>query len=430
MRQKFITFIITAALLLTQLLVFPSFAEEDKKDDADDLKLYAQSAVLIDADSGRVLYGKNEQVPRPMASTTKIMTCIVALEHGNPEDVVTASSTAASQPKVHLSVRSGEQFYLKDLLYSLMLESHNDSAVMIAEHIGGSVEGFAAMMNQKARDLGCTDSFFITPNGLDAKVTLDGEERIHSTTARDLSRIMKYCVMDSPKKDSFLEITRTQNYSFTDVAKKRSFSCVNHNALLSMMDGALSGKTGFTGGAGYSYVGALKRDDRTFAIALLGCGWPPHKTYKWSDARMLFQYGLDNYHYKNVFQDREFEQAAVLEGVPESGDISKTPGVALSLMLKPEDKELEVLMNEQEEVKVEYDIPKVLSAPVYEGEAVGSVTYTLDGEKIKVYPVYTCSTIEKIDFRWCLEKIANSLLSGVTCPNFRVIYQKLLEILP
>ncbi|MDE6214339.1 MAG: serine hydrolase, partial [Lachnospiraceae bacterium] len=161
-------------------------AEEAKT--TDELQLYAQAAVLMDAESGRVLYGKNAKEVLPMASTTKIMTCILALEYGNPDEIVEASSYAASMPKVKLYVKPGEKYRLKDLLYSLMLESHNDSAVVIAEAVGGSVEGFAAMMNQKARDIGCYDTYFITPNGLDAVVNATG--RTHSTTAADLARIM------------------------------------------------------------------------------------------------------------------------------------------------------------------------------------------------------------------------------------------------
>ena len=245
------------------------------------LELHARGAVLMDADSGRVLYGKEEETVLPMASTTKIMTCILALELGDLEDEVEASSYAASQPKVHLGMSEGETFYLKDLLHSLMLESHNDSAVAIAEHIGGSVEGFAELMNGKAREIGCEDTYFITPNGLDAVEVVDGKEVRHSTTAKDLARIMRYCIMLSPKRETFLEITRTPNYSFANRQGSRSYSCTNHNAFLSMMDGALSGKTGFTGGAGYCYVGALRRDGRTFIVALLACGWPAHKTYKW-----------------------------------------------------------------------------------------------------------------------------------------------------
>ena len=181
-----------------------------------------------------------------------------------------------------MGVRKGEQYRLKDLLYGLMLESYNDAAVMIAEFIGGTREGFAAMMNEKARELGCKDTWFITPNGLDAQETDEkGEIHTHSTTAKDLARILLYCIQESPKKEEFLKITRTSDYYFTDESGKRAFSCRNHNALLTMMDGALTGKTGFTGGAGYCYTGALFRDGRLYIISLLGCGWPPHKTYKW-----------------------------------------------------------------------------------------------------------------------------------------------------
>ena len=110
-----------------------------------------------------------------------------------------------------------------------MLESHNDAAVMIAEHVGGSVEGFAALMNQKARDLGCSDTYFITPNGLDASREENGQMKEHSTTAADLARIMNYCIGTSPKKEEFLKITGTQSYYFTDQEGKRSYNCQNHN---------------------------------------------------------------------------------------------------------------------------------------------------------------------------------------------------------
>lgn len=117
---------------------------------AEDMQLYAQSAVLMDGDSGRILFGKNEQEVRAMASTTKIMTCILVLENTDPSDTAAVSENAAMQPKVHLGVQKGETFYVKDLLYSLMLESHNDVAVILAEKTAGSVEAFAEKMNQKA----------------------------------------------------------------------------------------------------------------------------------------------------------------------------------------------------------------------------------------------------------------------------------------
>ena len=153
--------------------------------------------------------------------------------------VQTCALPISRQPEVHLGVRTGEKYYIRDILYSLMLESHNDSAVMIAEGIAGSVEQFAAWMNEKAQKLGCRDTHFVTPNGLDG----EDEGGIHSTTASDLARIMRYCIMDSPKRAEFLEITRAGNYSFSDLEGSRSFSCNNHNAFLSMMEGALDRKS-------------------------------------------------------------------------------------------------------------------------------------------------------------------------------------------
>lgn len=378
---------------------------QEQQNQKDELGLYAQSAVLMDAKTGRILYGKNEGVARPMASTTKIMTCIIALEYGNLSDTVTASQNAAAQPKVHLGVYKGQTFRLEDLLYSLMLESHNDAAVMIAEHVGGSVEGFAALMNQKARDLGCSDTYFITPNGLDASREENGQMKEHSTTAADLARIMNYCIGTSPKKEEFLKITGTQSYYFTDQEGKRSYNCQNHNALLTMMSGAFSGKTGFTGGAGYSYVGALEDGGREFTIALLGCGWPPHKTYKWSDARKLFGYGMEHYQYREVYQEKTFPEIPVENGVPCSGNPGDPVVVHAGLNLKEEEKSLKLLMAEDEEVTVSEELPDTLEAPLKKGQTVGTVTYRLQGENVKTFPVYLTEDVEKITFRWCLDHV-------------------------
>lgn len=392
--------ILIFAICLYLLCPFFVYGEEEE------LTLYSQSAVLMDADSGRVLYGKNEDIKRPMASTTKIMTCIIALENGNLKDVITASSNAAAQPKVHLGMVRGEQFYLKDLLYALMLESFNDSAVAIAEHIGGDTEGFAALMNKKAKELGCNSTFFITPNGLDAKnVMSDGTELIHSTTAEELARIMKYCLNESPEREKFLEITRTQNYSFTDVQKKHSYSCTNHNALLTMMNGALTGKTGFTGGAGYSYVGALERDGRTYIISLLGCGWPPHKTWKWSDAQKLFKYGIDNYKIRDVFKEQQLEPVLVENGIPDTGDISQSAQVRIDMGISEQEKTLKLLLSEDESVEIVKNIPDKLTAPVKEEQIIGNITYKLNNKNIKIYPVYACKTIERITLKWCIGNV-------------------------
>lgn len=393
---------VAAMVLAAALFCCPmqtSHAEEKKNDD---LQLYAQAAVLMDADSGRVLYGKNEDAVLPMASTTKIMTCILALEYGNPEQIVEASSYAASMPKVKLNIRQGEKFRLKDLLYSLMLESHNDTAVVVAEAVGGSVEKFAAMMNQKARDIGCFDTCFITPNGLDATVNETG--RAHATTAADLAKIMAYCVTDSPKKEEFLEITRTISYDFTDVDGGRSFHCDNHNAFLGMMQEALSGKTGFTNNAGYCYVGAVESEGRIFTVALLACGWPNNRSYKWSDMKKLAAYGMEHYHYQDIYEGKNFADISVQGGI--AGETG-TPwdNACVSVALEKGEKSLPYLLCKEDRVEVRTRVEKVLSAPVSAGMKVGEVSYYLNGELIKQYDILTEETVEKQSFSWILNYI-------------------------
>lgn len=367
-------------------------------------QLYARSAVLMDADSGRILFGKEEDVKRPMASTTKIMTCILALEHMEENQVAEVSEHAARQPEVHLGVRTGEKYYIRDILYSLMLESHNDSAVMIAEGIAGSVEQFAAWMNEKAQKLGCRDTHFVTPNGLDG----EDEGGIHSTTASDLARIMRYCIMDSPKRAEFLEITRAGNYSFSDLEGSRSFSCNNHNAFLSMMEGALSGKTGFTADAGYCYVGALERDGRTFIVALLACGWPNNKGYKWKDTRALMEYGLANYEYRNVWKDIETEELPVKGGACETDIYAENTAVPVGISGSAAgtgEEKLLVLLRTDETVEVTKELEKGFTAPVKEGTYAGRVIYTLEGKMIASYDLVTLKGVGDRSFLWCFQEI-------------------------
>lgn len=370
----------------------------------EELQLYAQAAVLMDADSGRVLYGKNEDAVLPMASTTKIMTCILALEYGDPEQIAEVSAYAAGMPKVKLYVRQGEKFRLRDLLYSLMLESHNDSAVVVAEAVGGSVEKFAAMMNQKARDIGCFDTYFITPNGLDATVNETG--KTHATTAADLAKIMAYCVTDSPKKEEFLEITRTLNYDFTDADGSRSFHCNNHNAFLGMMQEALSGKTGFTNNAGYCYVGAIKSEDRIFTVALLACGWPNNRSYKWSDMKKLAAYGMEHYHYQDIYEEKTFADIPVRGGI--AGEAG-TPWdrAYVGVTMEKGVKSLSYLLSEEDQIEVKTRVETVLDAPVAAGEKVGEVSYYLNGELVKRYDLLAEKAVEEQSFLWILQYIVN-----------------------
>lgn len=348
--------------------------------------LYARSAVLMDADTGRILYEKNGEEVLPMASTTKIMTLLVTLENADLEGTVTVSSYAASMPDVQLNIREGERYRLKDLCYSMMLESHNDAAAAIAEHVGGSVEGFASMMNQKARDLGCYHTYFITPNGLDA----EDEHGVHSTTAEDLARIMRFCMQN----DTFLSITREPSWNFTDLDGTRSFTVNNKNAFLNMMEGALTGKTGFTNDAGYCYVGALEREGKRLIVALLACGWPGNRTWKWSDTQTLMNYGLDTYHHETVGEEMiRMEPAAVQDGRKESVELRADIGT------------VQMLLKEDDLFQIETDRPSELQAPVEAGEIVGTVAYYLNNEIVDIFPVYAAETVQKIDYWWCLNRI-------------------------
>lgn len=383
----------------------PDETQEENEIEIEEPKnLYALSACLMDADSGRILFGKEEDVRRANASTTKIMTLIVTLEHADLNNVVTFSDYAASQPDVQLNGASGEQFLLKDLCFSLMLESHNDSAVAIAEHVAGSVEAFAGLMNEKAAELGCMDTYFITPNGLDK----EDENGFHGTTAADLARIMSYCIKESPMKETFLEITQTPSYSFSNIEGTRNYSCNNHNRFLTMMDGAISGKTGFTGNAGYCYVGALRRDDRTYVVALLGCGWPNNKNYKWSDTKQLMQYGIDSFEKVNLLEleiPKEAECPLKISG-------AKTEGYSRIKMTevqnRTEEKQIEnILLRKDESIEFKLERKQRLEAPVEAGTTVGTLKYILNGQVVREEELVLKDSVPAWDYRYsCLRMVA------------------------
>ncbi len=394
--------------MLILILTGESYLSKQNIQASEPDNLYALSACLMDADSGRVLFEKNGTMHRANASTTKIMTLILTLENADMDSLVTVSEYAARQPDVQLNINTGEQYLLRDLCYSLMLESHNDSAVAIAEHVGGSVEAFAKRMTAKAKEIGCTDTLFLTPNGLDAK----NESGSHGTTAVDLARIMSYCIMRSPKKAEFLEITRTPSYTFSNKVTgsdgtvsdgARQFTCHNHNAFLQMMEGALSGKTGFTGEAGYCYVGAVKRDNRTFVVALLGCGWPGNKTYKWKDTAKLMQYGIDHYKKTDWQEERKKQDLPETIRVCNAKTDSFLHELDVPVDIIPDDSQKQsntILKREDETVTVRWQIEKKVEAPVSMGEVVGSLEYRIGDELIGRELFVGTKSVERIDFIW------------------------------
>ena len=396
--------VVTAVLLFTQTYTSARGAEckipqtVDMKPVAEEpAELYALSAVLMDGESGRVLYEKDGERPLANASTTKVLTCIVALENSPGDDYVQVSQNAASQPEVKLGLQKGEQYYLEDLLYSLMLKSHNDTAVAIAEHCGGSVEGFARMLNRKAKQIGCKNTYFITPNGLDA----EDENGKHHTTARDLALIMRYAV----KNETFLHIAQTRDYTFSEITGKRTFSVHNANAFLDMRDGVLAGKTGYTSQAGYCYVCAWEKEGKTFIVSLLGCGWPNHKTYKWSDTEKLLDFGDYNYEYETYWKEPQTGKILVTDGVEDGQDIGTKIYLRGKCSVTAYDREKEVLLKKGETVTCKIEIPQKVSAPVLKGEKLGRIAYYLDGKLIDFYPVYAEKSVEKISFKWYTEKV-------------------------
>ncbi|MCI8416301.1 MAG: D-alanyl-D-alanine carboxypeptidase [Lachnospiraceae bacterium] len=486
MKQWWKQGILGCMLLSLAFPALPSRGEEPEAPKEPD-QLYAQSAVLMDADSGRILFEKNGHEIRPMASTTKIMTLIVALENGELDSMVTISEYAAGMPDVQLNARKGERYRLEDLLCSLMLESHNDSAVAIAEYVAeemrqeetGTVadrpkeqreeggldspreqreeggldspkeqpeEGaaldslkeqpkgvtavtdaktrskeesrelvaeFAKLMNAKARDIGCFDTHFVTPNGLDA----EDEGGIHATTAADLARILRYCISQSPQREKFLEITRRPSHSFSDESGARSFSVHNHNAFLQMMEGALSGKTGFTNQAGYCYVGSLRRDGKTYIAALLACGWPNHKSYKWSDMRKLMNYGLE-YYSLHSFSEVEPDMAELSPILVENGrgeEIGETVYVPVRRAEEPamtsqEGENRQILLRTDEAIQVECQVETKLKAPVEEGQQVGSIRYLVNGEVFRTELLVAEGPVYQVDLPWCADRVLDLFL--------------------
>lgn len=364
--------------------------------------LYAHSAVVIDGNSGRVLFGKNSEKKMPMASTTKIMTCILALEMGNPEDTAQVSERAALQPEVRLGASVGETFYMGDLLYALMLESYNDAAVMIAEAISGSVELFTMQMDQKARDLGCEHTHFVTPNGLDG----EDEEGIHETCARDLAQIMKYCVWDSVKAEEFLKITQTRQYSFFNVQGDREYVCSNHNTFPDQYPAVISGKTGFTSAAGYCYVCAAQMGERKFAAVVLASGWPYNRTYKWQDMKKLLDYAKTHYYEVNLPYPEKQRTVEVDHGWEKGRNPWENIQIPVYFERKKDNK---FLLGDSEILIRRIEWRKKVKAPIMKDEILGRIQFNI-GEKVVWEGMIRASKavirpVLKNWFDWTLQKI-------------------------
>lgn len=393
---------ITAIILV--VILFFTCAKEIKA--VKQSELHARAAILVDAENMRVLYGKNEHERMAVASTTKIMTLLVALEYGDMEGEVCFSSYAASQPDVQLNAGKGERYRLEDLLYIMMLKSYNDVAVAVAEHVGGILNGdaspnetreesikdvarFVDMMNEKARNLGCLDTYFITPNGLDAT----DDKGYHSSSAYDLALIGAYAI----RLEKVTQICTTRSYSYMEINRKRTGTVYNADRFLDMVPGAVGLKTGFTGEAGYCFVGAIKQEGRSFVSVVLGSGWPPNKNYKWSDTKTLMNYGMDNYFPQTLHEyESEYKKLAVRNGTRDT--------VMTYIPF-----EVECIVSDSDVVNVVYECEEVIKAPVQPNEEVGRVCIYINDRLMYRLPILTVEGCGEKDMKWYLRYFVMNL---------------------
>ena len=306
----------------------------------------AAAAILVDADSGRVLYEQNADARMLIASTTKIMTALVAIREGNLSDVVTVKREATLTEGSSMYLKEGEQLTLETLLYGLMLCSGNDAAVVIADHVGGGQADFAQLMNKTARELGMEATSFSNPNGLDAED--------HYSTARDMAKLACAAV----RNETLLRIASTQSVTIG------GRTMTNHNKLLRYVDGCLGLKTGYTRAAGRTLVSCAERNGQRLVAVTLQDG------NDWADHEALYDYGFSIYPaHRAAVLGKVLCQAPVKNGLRASVPLVAAEGFSWPLA------EGEVL-----DMTVEMDTP--LTAPVAAGRRAGEAVFSMDGREV------------------------------------------------
>ena len=349
----------------------------------DEISLASRIALIYDRASGRILYEKNGNKQTPMASTTKIMTAIVVLENANLKDVVTINSKAAGTGGSRLGLKKNDKITVNDLLYGLMLRSGNDAAIALATHVGGSVEGFAKMMNNKAKELGLVNSHFVVPHGLD--------NAGHYTTAYELAKIADYAL----NIDKFKEIVSTRNTTIYINGYAKAIN--NTNQLLGSVSGVYGVKTGFTNGAGRCLVTACKRDDLDVITLIIGANTTKQRT---SDTIKLIQYAYNNFEIVNIKEiiNNKFEQWREIN----EGRIYVNKGIKKQLELYLEEMEFETMAVEKENVdKIDIEVNSIfyLEAPVAKHQIIGNLQVIVNNEKIDILNIYAIEEIRKKEMK-------------------------------
>jgi len=326
-------------------------------------RINARSAIVMDYESGRVLFEKNGYIKRPMASTTKIMTAIVALENGNLDDIVKVSRNAASIWGSTIHLTAGEEVSLKELMYGLLLCSGNDAAIAIGEHIAGSMEEFLKMMNSKAEEIGAKDTHFTSPHGLD--------ETGHYSTAYDLAVITRYA-LNNPV---FNEIVKTKSIT---IGKRHM---VNTNEMLAGYEGADGVKTGYTGKAGRCLVTSATRDDRRFISVVLFCD---SRNQRALSSKIILDYAFANYHNRTLIKSEYIGTLPVYKGFEKTVPIYVDKSVTMPLT-----------ESEYQNLYTKVSLPSIMMAPIKEKEFVGTLSVYLNDEILCESAIYAGKSIKK-----------------------------------
>lgn len=366
--RSIVFFTIIFILLISPINVLLAADISTEDYNPDNISTNSPSIILMDAVSGKVMYSKNAFERRYPASTTKLMTAILTLENCKFTDVVAISHNAIYSIPVgysHANLREGEELTVEQLLNVLLIPSANDAAIALAEHIAGSVENFAEMMNNKAKELGCLDTHFINPNGV--------HNDDHYSTAYDMSLIGRYAMQF---KD-IMRIAMVNQYTLPKTNKydkeDRIFNTTN--GLVTKNDEyyypeATGIKTGYTDKSGYCIVTSAKKDDMELLAVVFGSDTIKDR---YEDCINLFNYGFENYSYQNLVKKND-----VIDSIYVSGATNETR--ELNVLAK---EDIEVLMKNSiglNNIERKVEINQDLSAPVAENEVVGKISYVIDGE--------------------------------------------------
>ena len=346
---------------------------------ANALETSAKHAILIECESGDIIYSKNESVCAPMASTTKIMTAIVAIENGSLDKIVTIMPEAVGVEGSSIYLKAGERLTLRELLYALLLESANDAATAIAIHIGGSVEGFSQMMNDMALELGLKNTHFSNPHGLDSPE--------HYTTAYDLALLANYA-MQNPVFSEIVSCYK-ETIPLDDDGVRL---LVNHNKLLKSYKGAIGIKTGYTKKSGRCLVSCAEQNGiKLIAVTL-------NAPNDWNDHKSMFDYGFSQYESVHLADAGDYTiSLSCVNG--KKSEVLCTNFSSLDIVLKN---------GLSKDIHAVLEAERFLFAPVKQGERVGKIVYYLDDKEIASLEIYTLEGVKNIKYKKSIfEKIFN-----------------------